>query len=80
MPLYLQWKYRVSLLTFFVCRKHSESTVRIQTEVLTVDFTMDVFAVYLVSDSNETQAKYCALMFLGVPRKIAGRRPAIFQI
>ena len=34
----------------------------------------------LVSASNETQAKYCALMFLGVPLKIAGRRPAIFQI
>ena len=26
----------------------------------------------LVSASNETQAKYCALMFLGVPLKIAG--------
>ena len=34
----------------------------------------------LVSASNETQAKFCALMFLGVPLKIAGRRPAIFQI
>ena len=34
----------------------------------------------LVSASNETQARYCALMFLGVPLKIAGRRPAIFQI
>ena len=34
----------------------------------------------LVSASNETQAKYCALMFLGVSLKIAGRRPAIFQI
>ena len=34
----------------------------------------------LVSALNETQAKYCALMFLGVPLKIAGRRPAIFQI
>ena len=34
----------------------------------------------LVSASNENQAKYCALMFLGVPLKIAGRRPAIFQI
>ena len=31
----------------------------------------------LVSASNETQAKFCALMFLGVPLKI---RPAIFQI
>ena len=34
----------------------------------------------LVNASNETQARYCALMFLGVPLKIAGRRPAIFQI
>ena len=34
----------------------------------------------LVSASNENQAKYCALMFLGVSLKIAGRRPAIFQI
>ena len=34
----------------------------------------------LVSASNETQARYCALMFLGVPLKIAGRRSAIFQI
>ena len=34
----------------------------------------------MVSASNETQAKYCALMFLGVPLKIAGRRPAIFQV
>ena len=34
----------------------------------------------LVSASNETQARYCALIFLGVPLKIAGRRPAIFQI
>ena len=33
----------------------------------------------LVSASNENQAKYCALMFLGVSLKIAGRRPAIFQ-
>ena len=33
----------------------------------------------LVSASNETQAKYSALMFLGVPLKIGGRRPAIFQ-
>ena len=31
----------------------------------------------LVSASNETQARYCALMFLGVPLKIAGRRPTI---
>ena len=34
----------------------------------------------LVSASNENQAKYCVLMFLGVSLKIAGRRPAIFQI
>ena len=34
----------------------------------------------LVSASNEIQAKYCALMFLGVPLKIEGCRPAIFQI
>ena len=34
----------------------------------------------LVRASNETQAKFCALMFLGVPLKIAGHRPAIFQI
>ena len=34
----------------------------------------------LVSASNENQATYCALMFLGVSLKIAGRRPAIFQI
>ena len=34
----------------------------------------------LVSASNETQAKYWALMLLGVPLKIAGRSPAIFQI
>ena len=34
----------------------------------------------LVSASNENQAKYCALMFLGVSLKIAGCRPAIFQI
>ena len=34
----------------------------------------------LVSASYGNQAKYCALMFLGVPLKIAGRRPAIFQI
>ena len=34
----------------------------------------------LVSASNENQAKYCALMFLGVSLKIAGLRPAIFQI
>ena len=34
----------------------------------------------LVSASNENQAKYCALMFLGNSLKIAGRRPAIFQI
>ena len=34
----------------------------------------------LVSASNETQAKYCALMFLGVPLKIEGCRPAIFLI
>ena len=34
----------------------------------------------LVSASNDTQARYCALMFLGVPLKIATCRPAIFQI
>jgi len=34
----------------------------------------------MVSASNETQAKYSALMFLGVPLKIGGRRLAIFQI
>ena len=34
----------------------------------------------LVSASNEVQAKYFALRFLGAPLKIAGRRPAIFQI
>ena len=34
----------------------------------------------LVSASNENQAKYCALMFLGVSLKIACLRPAIFQI
>ena len=34
----------------------------------------------LLSASNETQARYCAMMFLGIPLKIAGRRPAIFQI
>ena len=33
----------------------------------------------LVSASNEIQAKEIALKFLGVPLKIAGRRPAIFQ-
>ena len=33
----------------------------------------------LVSASNETQAKYCALKFLGVPLKIAGRMPAGFH-
>ena len=33
----------------------------------------------LVSASNETQVKLC-LKFPGVPLKIAGRRPAIFQI
>ena len=34
----------------------------------------------LVSASNEIQASYCALMFLGVPLNIAGLRPVIFQI
>ena len=34
----------------------------------------------LVSASNENQAKYCALMFLGDPLKIEDRRHAIFQI
>ena len=34
----------------------------------------------LDSASNENQAKYCALMFLGVSLKITGRRPAIYQI
>ena len=34
----------------------------------------------LVNASNETQARYCALMFLGVSVIIAGHRPAIFQI
>ena len=34
----------------------------------------------LVSASNENQAKYCALMFLGVSLKIAGRRPAISKL
>ena len=32
----------------------------------------------LVSASNEIQAKEIALRFLGVPLKIAGRRPTIF--
>ena len=35
--------------SFEDCKKCSESTVRIQTEVLTVDFTVDVFAVYSYS-------------------------------
>ena len=34
----------------------------------------------LVSFSDETQAGYCALMFLRVPLKILVRRPVIFQI
>ena len=33
----------------------------------------------LVSASKETQVKYYALRFLGVPLKIAGCRPGIFQ-
>ena len=34
----------------------------------------------LVSASNEVQAKYFALRFLGAPLKIADCRPAIFQM